>query len=141
MQAKNLIVEFAGVFDEAQQAFEDAGNSLVDLLRARAEQQRIIVRARHDLEDRQAELLVNGGIEGKNAEERAAKLRIAIRDDLGSQSLQTLVQDGESLLESMNVDLELMRLKLSGCRASRQMALAIVSAITALDSRSAESEE
>lgn len=119
------------MFKEAEADFREAQAEMLGALTRRLDARAGLSNLKRDLQDREAQFIGNGQVEGKNAEERKASLALLMQqDDLGQsfqkQSLRAQGQEDQAV-----IDTESATLRISSARARRNFALAVLGYLTA----------
>ncbi len=122
-QKQAIIAALKG--DEAICEAESLIAALADALNWKIRAEARVKASRAHLEEAKALAYLNG-VEGKNAEERTARLTITLRDDAGYQVALTDLQKAENDAESAAATLEVTRAKISANRARTRIIAASI---------------
>lgn len=107
-------------FFEAEAAYKEATQDRLELVKKRFYLDESRQQERDGLKDVEARLIANGQVEGKNAEERTARLRLLLADDPEAQALrgkaalrdeQMIQLEGEITRREMRQKVALYRLR------------------------------
>lgn len=96
-------------FFEAEVAYVQATKGILSLIKERWDQQQEQGKARDALKDIEARLIANGQVEGKNAEERTARLRVLLVDDPEAEAQREALAKTDVTLVELDTRSEMER--------------------------------
>lgn len=123
------INEWEGEHAKALADYEGYCAALAAHLPAHANLSVQVQNAKVAVEEARSMVLLNGSVEGKNAEQRQAQLAMALKQDADYQVFLDDLRHVENDLDHANAEIEVTRRRLDGCKAAMRFCAAKLEAL------------